>query len=196
MPTKRSELYRWNRYRDGYFIPQRKRTYLYWFKFLQEAEQSPEFKVNWNKYRGWGGSNTVLGQRFDHWWDDKWKDLFGVKDLSKKSAVKFPLSTSQPKTEAIRLSWLVWLHRDTPPDYTPKSYGGAKLFTFSRRGSNHIAIARKIIATEKRKATYLAPLNPDDDSNENEDKVIASLIGRYKRRARKITENVCEGRFP
>ena len=36
----------------------------------------------------------------------------------------------------------------------------------------------------------------DDDSNLNEDKVIASLIGRCKRRAKKITMNVCEGMFP
>ena len=88
------------------------------------------------------------------------------------------------------------VHRHTPPDYTPKKYGGTKLLTFSRRGSNHIAIARKIIATEKRKETYLVPLDPDDDSNENEDQVIASLIGRYKRRVKKTTENVCEGMFP
>jgi hypothetical protein len=30
----------------------------------------------------------------------------------------------------------------------------------------------------------------------NDDKVISSLIGRYKRRAKKTTENVCEGMFP
>ena len=196
MAQKKSLYWKWIRYRDGIWIPHRKRTYLYWFKFLQEAERSSEFKVNWNKYRGWGGSNVVLGQKFDMWWEERWKDLFGTKDPNNKSSVKFPLSTNQPKTEAIRISWLVWLHRNTPADYTPKSYGGAKLFTFKRRGSNHIAIARKIIATEKRQETYLVPLDPDDDSNINEDKTIASLIGRYKRRAKKITENVCEGNFP
>jgi hypothetical protein len=41
--------------------------------------------------------------------------------------------------------------------------------------------------------TYLAPLDPDDDTNENEDKMITSLIGRYKRRPKKTTENVCGG---
>jgi hypothetical protein len=50
--------------------------------------------------------------------------------------------------------------------------------------------------TERRKQTYLAPLNPDDNTNENDDKVILSLIGRYKRRAKKTTKNVCEGMFP
>jgi hypothetical protein len=193
---KKSLHWKWIRYHDGIWIPHRKRTYLYWFKFLQEAQRSPDFKVNWSKYRGWGGPNEVMGSRFDAWWEDHWKDLFGVEgkgDVLTK--VKFPLTTTQPKTEAIRISWLVWMHRDTPPDYVSRlsQYGGGT--HYPKRGSNHLAIARKIIATEKRQ-TYLAPLDPDDDTNENEDKVIASLIGRYKRRAKKTTENVCEGMFP
>ena len=195
MAKKKSLYWKWSRYREGLWLPHKKRMYLYWFKFLQEAERSSEFTVNWNKYPGWGGPTVVLGQKFDEWWEDRWKDLFGVpQDL--QIPVKFPLTTTQPKSEALRISWLVWLHRHTPTDYTPKKYGGAKLLTFSRRGSNHIAIARKIIATEKRKETYLVPLDPDDDSNENEDQVIASLIGRYKRRAKMTTENVCEDMFP
>ena len=196
MAKKKSLDWRWIRYRDKLWIPHRKRTYLYWFKFLQEAERSPDYKVNWNKYRGWGGSNVILGQKFDYWWEDRWKDLFGVKDPNQKTKIKFPISTTQPKTEAIRISWLVWLHRDTPPDYVPRlsQYGGGTYYP--KRGSNNLAIARKIIATEKRKQTYLYPLNPDDEYQLNEDKTIQSLIGRYKRRGRTITENVCEGRFP
>jgi hypothetical protein len=87
------------------------------------------------------------------------------------------------------------MNRDTPPDYVSQTsrYGGET--QYPKRGSNHLAIARKIIATEKRQ-TYLAPLDPDDDTIENDDKVISSLIGRYKRRAKKTTENVCEGMFP
>ena len=86
------------------------------------------------------------------------------------------------------------MNRDTPPDYISKA-SGKELTSYSKRGSNHLAIARKIIATEKRQ-TYLAPLDPEDDFNENEDKTISSLIGRYKRRAKITTENVCEGMFP
>jgi len=87
------------------------------------------------------------------------------------------------------------MHRDTPPDYVSRlsQYSGGT--HYPKRGSNHLAIARKIIATEKRQ-TYLAPLDPDDDTNENEDKTISSLIGRYKRRAKKTTENVCQDMFP
>ena len=64
---------------------------------------------------------------------------------------------------------------------------------------NRIKGLDKMISHEKlysNSQTYLAPLDPDDDTNENEDKVISSLIGRYKRRAKKTTENVCEGMFP
>ena len=186
----------WIRYRDGLWIPYRKRTYLYWFKFLQEAERSPDFKVNWRKYRGWGGANEVIGSKFDDWWNDHWKDLFSVpskgSDLRK---VKFPLTTRQPKTEAIRISWLVWLHRDKPADYKPRFSRVAGGTYYPKRGSNSLAIARKIIATEKRN-TYLAHLDPDDETNLNEDKTISSLIARYKRRAKKTTENVCQGMFP
>jgi hypothetical protein len=186
----------WIRHRDGLWIPYRKRTYLYWFFFLQEAERSPDFEVNWRKYRGWGGANEVMGSKFDDWWEDHWKDLFGVENKGDASKARFQLSTTQPKAEAIRLRWLVWMHRDTPPDYVSRSsrYGGGT--SYPKRGSNHLAIARKIIATEKRQQTYLAPLDPDDDANLNDDKVISSLIGRYKRSAKKTTENVCEGMFP
>ena len=87
------------------------------------------------------------------------------------------------------------MHRDTAPDYVSRMsrYEGGT--HYSKRGSNHLAIARKIIATEKHH-TYLALLNPDYPTNENDDKVISSLIGRYKRRPKKTTENVCEGMFP
>ena len=60
------------RYREGLWIPYRKRAYLYWFKFLQEAERHPDYKVDWKKYRDWGGGDLILHQRFDDWWEDRW----------------------------------------------------------------------------------------------------------------------------
>jgi len=111
---------------------------------------------------------------------------------------------------AIRISWLVWTHRDTPADYVPRTsrYGGGT--RYSKRGGNRLAIARKFIATEKRTATYLAPLDSDatytvdgeatlEDRTidyVNDDKVISLMIGLYKRRTKEITENVCEVKFP
>ncbi len=35
------------RYRDGFWIDARKRVYLYWFKFLQHAERSADYTVDW-----------------------------------------------------------------------------------------------------------------------------------------------------
>ena len=89
------------------------------------------------------------------------------------------------------------MHRDTPPDYMSRvsQYGGGTPYPNPKFGSNNLAIARKIIAAEKRQ-TYLASLDPDDDTNENKDKVISSLIGLYKRRGKMTTENVCQGMFP
>ena len=152
-----------------------------------------------------------MGSKFDEWWNDHCKELFGVPSKGvPREKQKFPLNTKQPKTEAIRISLLVWMHRDTPADYVPRtsSYGGGT--RYSKRGGNHLAIARKIIATEKRTATYLAPLDPDATYSVdgdvmledriidyvNDDKIISSLIGRYKRRGKKIVENVCQGMFP
>ena len=92
---KKSLHWKWIRYRDGIWIPHRKRTYLYWFKFLQEAESSPDFSVNWSKYRGWGGANEVMRTRFDDWWEDHWKDLFGVEGIGDcPSSYKLEQSTA------------------------------------------------------------------------------------------------------
>jgi hypothetical protein len=190
----------WIRYKDGLWIPYRKRTYLYWFKFLQEAEAAPdtEFKVDWNKYRGWGGSNVILGQKFDTWWEDRWVNLFGVEDRwMDKSKSRFDLTTSRPKTEAIRIALLVYQNRNTPPDWTPRKVDSADGFrrttTTKRRGGKTLAIARKVIQLEKRKATPLWGINPDEALLEQE---VQSRVGRYLRNANKILANVCEGRFP
>ena len=89
------------------WIPHLKRTYLYWFKFLQEAELNDDYLVDWKKYKGWGGANYILGTKFDIFWNENWKELFGVKKQGDKP--KFPLSTPTPKNESIRISWLVSL---------------------------------------------------------------------------------------
>lgn len=109
---KKDLFYVHNRYRDGLYIPHRKRTHLYWFKFLQEAERSPDYQVDWSKYRKWGGRKAVMNSKFDDWWEEYWKSLFGVKE--RNGTPKVELSTKSPKTETIRMTWLVWMYRDTP----------------------------------------------------------------------------------
>lgn len=190
----------WNRYRDGLWIPQRKRTYFYWFKFLREAELSPNHEVDWSKYAGWGGREAILNDKFDDWWDKHWKKLFAVKNRGDKPEPRpYSLSTSQPKTEAIRIALLVWLLRDTPPDWAPRTEAkDASRKASPRKGSNSLAIAKRLIATERRKATPLAGIDPDYSSLKGgkEESQVQSVISRYMRSAKKTLENVCVGKFP
>lgn len=173
---------RWVRYRDGMWLQSRKRVYLYWFKFLQIAERDPERTVDWSKYDGWGGGNVVLGTKFDDWWEDRWKDLFGIENIDDEP--KFPLSTKRPKVEGYRSALLVYENK--------------------HRGSNwDIAVWVMNHETQRRKKyprqLALAHPNLADDigSNSNEEKLYTqSKVGRLKRSANQYLENVCEGRFP
>ena len=188
--------YDWIRYKDGYWIAHRKRVYLYWFKYLQEAERSPDYSVNWNQYKGWGGANEILGTKFDDWWKDHWIDLFGTKDRSAQP--KYPISTKQPKTEALRLSLLCWQRRDAP--------------VWGKRG-NALSIAKQVYEYElgitgEKKPRYgedeftAGSMNPDTfkvlDGGEyvSDPQRLQSIVGRYLKNARKYLKNVCECQFP
>ena len=199
----------WLRYdkQSGLWLRHRKRVYLYWFKFLQEAEVSDEYEVDWSKYDGWGGANAVLGMRFDDWWNDNWQDLFGVKKgadrhIDKNAVSKYELTSTKYKTEAIRLALLVWQKRNVKSD--------------AKRGNN-LAIARAVyqyetgISGEKRNRdaeTEMSAhaLNPDVEQLENfatelggahgDRQVIQSYIGRYMRQAKSILSAVSVGKFP
>lgn len=190
--------YDWIRYKDGHWIPHRKRVYLYWFKYLREAEQSADFDVDWTRYPGWGGANAVLGQKFDVWWSENWLDLFGTKDRS--GTPRYNISTKQPKTEALRLSLLCWERRDAP--------------VWGKRG-NALSIAKQVYEYElgisgEKKPRYgddeftAGSMNPDtyavfDDQDRrsySDPQRLQSIVSRYLRNARKYLANVSEGRFP
>ena len=190
--------YDWVRYKDGHWIPHRKRVYLYWFKYLQEAERSDSFQVDWSKYEGWDGANSVLGQKFDDWWSDNWVDLFGTKDRS--GSPRFAISTKQPKTEALRLSLLCWQRRDAP--------------VWGKRG-NALSVAKQVYEYElgingEKKARYgddeftAASMNPatfeafDPEGQEYvyDPQRLQSIVSRYLKNARRYLTNVCDGKFP
>ena len=189
--------YDWNRYKDGFWIPHRKRVFLYWFKYLQQAEISPRHNVDWTKYDGWGGANAVLGMKFDNWWDDNWKELFGTKDRSETP--KFPISTTRVKTEALRLSLLCWERRDAP--------------VWGKRG-NALSIAKQVyeyelgISGEKKPrytdenfdASFMNPEEEDVSHWDNDElphkQRLQSIVSRYLKNARKYLANVCKGQFP
>lgn len=185
------------RFKDGYWIPHRKRVYLYWFKYLQQAELSSKHKVDWTKYDGWGGANTVLGMKFDNWWYDNWIELFGVKDRT--GTPRYSISTKQPKTEAIRLSLLCWEKRDAP--------------VWNKRG-NTISIAKKVYEYElgisgEKKPRYgedeftAGSMNPyrfqttaDGGEYIDDTQRLQSIVSRYLKNGRRYLGNVCKGSFP
>jgi hypothetical protein len=189
--------YDWIRYKDGFWIPHRKRVFLYWFKYLQQAELSPRHNVDWTKYDGWGGANAVLGMKFDNWWNENWKELFGTKD--RKDTPKFSVSTTRVKTEGLRLSLLCWERRDAP--------------VWGKRG-NALSIAKQVYEYElgisgEKKPRYsedefsAGSMNPDtfviydeDGHPHNDKQVLQSYVSRYLKKARKYLANVCKGQFP
>lgn len=93
------------RYRDGFWIDARKRVYLYWFKFLQHAERSADYTVDWSRYDGWGGADEVLTSKFDAWWEAHWQELFGVR--SEGETARYSVS-SKAKADGIRYALLVY----------------------------------------------------------------------------------------
>ena len=99
------------------WVNHRKRVYWVWFKLLQHCENSKDFKVDWKKYDGWGGSNEVVGSKFDNWWKDNWVELFGVK--VRGDIPKFP---TNPKTKisdfnSLRLYLLVYEYSLNYPEH-------------------------------------------------------------------------------
>ena len=196
------------RVRDGLYIKHRKRVYLYWFKFLQEAEKSPDHKVRWVAYRGWGGSNEILGTKFDDWWEDNWKGLFGVRTIP--GVPKFDIQ-KKVRLERIRLSYLAYMLRDTPNDYIQKErlrFHGSQMgrgagelaydpVSNTRQSkTNTLSIAYKIYKSEKSKKRWgpIAHLNPDDESFAKSG--IQGEVRKLIKGAHTIMANVSVGRYP
>ena len=186
------------RHKNGKYIPFRLRNYVYWYKFLQHAEQSPDYQVDWKKYKGWGGANVILEQKFQTWWDERWETLFGLDNIKDKQ--KFPFTSTRIQTEGIRLSLLCYEKRNAP--------------VWNKRG-NALSIAKAVyeyelgISGEKKPRYSIAEfsasnLNPEGkwmDSRTGEEydvdrQILQSYISRYLRRARKTLKNVSQGQFP
>ena len=169
---------RWVRYDKNaqLWIPNRKRIYLYWYKFLQLALVDGLTPVRWCAYKGWGTPADILSQPFDAWWDERWVDLFGYPEGGQP---KFSLSTSRPKTDAIRYAYLVHIHKGRGDNWEIAQYIQKR--ETSKRG---IPVPSFAYATEG--VVYGA-----------EDKLtVQSRVGRYKQMAQQIIDNVRDGTFP
>ena len=220
---------RWKRYDadSGLWIASSKSVFVYWFRFLQHAGNDPSRVVDWNKYEGWGDSEVICdpNTKFDAWWKQRWKTLFGYKqdETGRVTEPLYSLSkatsgeTTRPQPEGIRYALMVYelkdrhlLDGDDLTDEENESYG--------KVGDNwEIAkwIAKREYPKRKAKAKKDPSYKTDDWVFNTARKVIArelrktdpaefgkqrrtiqSRVGRYMRAAENHLDNVCEGRFP
>jgi hypothetical protein len=173
--------------------------------------------VDWSKYEGWGNPEVICdpNTKFDVWWKQRWKTLFGYKegettplyDLSKGSK-----GHSKPQPEGIRFALMVYELRDKPLlNGNEDKVGGivgdkweiaqriAKREYPKRRAKGWkdpsydpddwvFNTARKVIARELRKT--------DPEEFRKQKRTLQSRVGRYMRAAEKHLDNVCKGQFP
>jgi hypothetical protein len=169
---------RWVRYdaKSQMWIPNRKRIYLYWYKYLQIVLSEYKNNLNWEIYSEWGTPEEILTTPFDIWWSKHWKNLFGY---AEGKAPKYAISTMRPKTDAIRYALLVHQNR--------------------HRGNNW-EIAKWLQHQESTKRGIPIPSFAYASSGVTagtEDKmIIQSRVGRYKSLSNRIIKNVCQGVFP
>lgn len=192
---------RWKRYDkiSGLWIKSGKPSYVYWYKYLQHAQNDPTRNVDWDKYDGWGGADTILNTKFDAWWKTHWKDLFGF-ELDKPEP-RYSLSTTKPQPEAIRYSLMLYeLKKEYPAEgyweiakeFVKKEY--PKRRDEGKRDPNfqteqwcfnvaRAPVRRELMRTDKLKFAQ-------------QKRVLSSRMGRYLQSADKHLNNVCKGIFP
>ena len=208
----------------GLWMKHRKRTYLYWYKFIQICLQK-KLPIEKNKYRGWD-IDTILDTKFDVWFESHKKDLFQTKEQGQEPKVKYPKST-KVKIDSIRFSYLVCCMNENLSFW---KHGKLKQY---KGKSKWIRIAYEIIKYDlsNRYPTNSnmfypldsdsKPVHPDDllkekvktkkedafdkvvlkkiDSVTNTRNVrdkITERISKHKSRYQKIIENVQKGNFP
>jgi hypothetical protein len=198
------------------WIPSRKISYLYWFKFLQLAEKDPNRKVDWGKYRLWGGKKIVMNTKFDDWWQTYWVDCFGIKNEG--DTPKYPLTTKRPKTDAMRYALRLYenRHRGSTWDiaiYLKKNEKRMYFLEFFAKIDENLNTKTRLRGDGYKK--QIQTLDPhkdkvwiksesenkyDDDPdaflNRLKKKQVQSTVRRYLKRAEEYLDNVCEGRFP
>ena len=72
---------------------------------MKHAEENPDYKVQWNKYKLWGGKQVVMNSKFDDWWESYWKVCFGIDEKTGRS--KF-MTTKRHKADGVRYSLLCY----------------------------------------------------------------------------------------
>lgn len=210
--TAKEELFL--RHKDGWFVPNRKRVYLYWFKFLQEAEKSPTCNVDWDFYSSWGSPENFTSLKFDEWWEEHWRILFGARQSKVPVEFqKYPISKMSKTTfEKVRLSYLTHMLRNTPIDYVEKK--GIRFHGWRTKKpdfpvdpnnpverqpqstTNSLSIAYRLYQKEsvKSRVSRVAQLNPEDEQFSKES-IQGSIVSLLKY-SDAIMKNVSVGNFP
>tara|TARA_B100000780_G_C20911777_1_gene363043 strand:+ start:33 stop:620 length:588 start_codon:yes stop_codon:yes gene_type:complete len=191
---------RWNRYdtKTGLWIQSSKPIFTFWYKFLQIATKEKR-DIQWDSYLDWGDAELIKETKFDAWWKDNWKDLFGYK--LGNTEPKYPLSQKKPQLDGIKYSLLVYeLKKEKPnEDYwnlakeiAAKEYPRRR--DKGRRDPNFkpeywsFNIARPVITREL--------IRKDRREFAKHKRVLSSRMGRYFKSAETHLENVCVGKFP
>lgn len=183
---------KWIKYdkKSRLWIKHRKRIYLYWFKFLQLAENSDKHNVDWNKYRSWGGKNAVMSMKFDDWWKKYWESCFGVKEQG--DIAKHDTSSSNIKAEGVRYNYYTVYYFHKYPHF--KAYDVAlKLYREVNRKWEHKTSTRRL-------AFFLVSIDEilleDKRSTHQLKSELQSRISRFRSKGNKTLKNVCKGIYP
>ena len=158
------------------WLKSRKICYLYWYLFLQLAELDKKRKVNWSKYKGWGGKEEILKKypkrNFNEWFEERGMKLFAVKKPTDKALFE---PTTYPALDAIYFSYETYRLQLDNPKMTNE-----QIFKSLR----------------KRKTQMVEGLdNLKIHSGEGNNKY--DNLGIYKKRyASILLDNVCKGIFP
>lgn len=198
---------RWKKHsaHDALWIQSRKVIYLYWYKFLQEAEKSDEFEVDWSCYEAWGGRDAVMSGDFDEFWGDHWVELFAVDP--EKGVARYPISSKSPKADGIRYAFLAWQnHHLSTWDFAIwlKEYESRNQDSLGRRKKPRGIFTR--IAEASADLDVSNRLTRDGDNsfesnseaylNQDTKRAIQKMVREYRKNAARYLNSVCKGRFP
>jgi hypothetical protein len=178
---------RWVKYdrKSRLWIQSNKVIYFYWYSFLQHAERDPSRSVDWTKYDGWGGSETVLNTKFDGWWRSHWKDLFGIPNEGDEP--KFPLSTKRPKEQGLRYALLVYEKREIGDLWKIANEIARREWDRRKKGLTSTAFDYAVLEDWNNKP-------PKEKSRRK--RYTHSKVARIRDRGEELLDGVCKGIFP
>ena len=186
--------------------------------------EHPDKEVDWSLYEDWGGENVICDPdtKFDVWWRQNWKTLFGYK-IGEEDKILYPLSkrpsgeTIRPRAHGIRYALMVYELKDKYL-LDGKDLTGEENKSDGKKGDAW-EIAKKIAKDEfpkRRNKTSTDPsYDPDDwvfniarrsiakklrkeDPEEfrKQKRNLQSRVGRYMRTAEQHLDMCAKGQFP